>query len=439
MGIMLNVREKLSGRRWPPNEPARLDASSIAILSARLLLDLSPMSSNARKYEDELIRSHLRILYSVRQDRQVMVTGSAPEPLVAEAAAQIMHHRIGSNGNKQPYMDLWNLVATYIDDGLLAQGTIGELIGRILSILAMDTAICALTEQCELKYQTPVPVAAYYRALLTDDAWEVLRRSIPANRTNLSESSAKTTFERAFDGAFFHFSHYAKANDATPINDRFTWALWLRGTAILCQLNQELTNRALPIYFSKHGMVGPNTMSIALEQDKAGQSVDPVNVGVQSAEILKVFSPGHQLPYIATVHCYALTGDKSICMTEPSRYALRNQGNDQEAPRYQIDFQGLDAYRNLTESLKTDIRRMIDSSKNSLFNHHPRAYGLPLVRQMLPLLTGHPAATSWFGGLKESQEPLQVVAGPSSKGEENQATQGKPAKRRTKKKGRGSR
>ena len=42
-----------------------------------------------------------------------------------------------SNGD--PY--IWSLLCEYIDHGLAAHGAIGELIGRALSISAMDRAI----------------------------------------------------------------------------------------------------------------------------------------------------------------------------------------------------------------------------------------------------------------------------------------------------------
>jgi hypothetical protein len=319
---MLTVREKLSGRRWPPTSPASLDASSIAVFSARFLLDLSPTASSSRQYEEELVRSHLRMLYSVHQDRQVMVTGSSPEPLIAEASAQIMHSCIGGNGNEKAYMNMWDLLVKFVDEGLVPQGTIGELIGRVLSISAMDRAIHALTKHCELKYQTPVKVAAYYKALLTDVAWESLRQSVPANGTRLSEVSAGMTFEDAFANAYFHFSHYGKANDVTPMQDVFAWALWLRGTAILCQLNQELTDRAIPIFFSSLGAVSPKSVSLALEQDKAGQSADPPTIGIQSAETLGLLSQGNKLPYITSVHCYGLTSNEGISVSTVGPYYL---------------------------------------------------------------------------------------------------------------------
>jgi hypothetical protein len=398
---MGNIREKLYGYSWPPlvEAPVDLNASSVAVLSARLLLDLSPATANAKRYEEELVRNHLRILYTVHDNRQIIVTGSSPEPLIAEASAQIMHYTLA---NKKPFMDLWSLLGSFVNRGLAAQGAIGELIGRALSISAMDHAIHGLPNVCELTYQTPVTVADYYKAFLTDEAWEALRQSVPANRARLTNNSANKTFEDAFRDAYFHFSHYGKANDSSPMRDTCSWAYWLRGTAVVCQLNQELTDRMTPIYFSSLGNVSLKTISVNLDQDKTGQSVNPVNVAIQSAEDLSIFSSGNKLPYIAAVHCYALTTNQGIAVTEPNPHDLRNQMQDEEAPRYQIDFRGLSAYRNITDPVRTSIRAMINHSKNALFTNHPRPYGIRSLKRMLPVLTGDPAATEWFGGFEKA-------------------------------------
>lgn len=65
-------------------------------------------------------------------------------------------------------MTLWDLLWKYINHGLTMQGATGELIGHTISISAMDHAINCLPNIsiCELKYQTPVTVIDYYKALL---------------------------------------------------------------------------------------------------------------------------------------------------------------------------------------------------------------------------------------------------------------------------------
>lgn len=402
------IREKLCGFRWPPKEPAEV-GTFIAVLS--------PASSETRKYEEDQVRSHLRLLYSVQRDKRVIVTGSSPEPLIAEASAEVMHHCL-TNGT--PYMDIWKPLSKFINDGVIALGTIGELIGRVLSILAMDRAIDSLppSRHSQLKYQTPVTVAEYYKALLTDEAWECLRLSVPANGRQLKESDAQKTFEDAFQQAYIHFSHYAKANDDTPMKDQYSWALWLRGTAILCQLNQDLTDRAIPIHFSRVGNVGPNSMSVILDQDKAGQSVHAAFVSVQSTESLHVFSPNNGLPYIDGVHCYALTEKQSIAVVK-KKPCSRNRNlpeSNSEAPRYRFEVSGLVVYRDIAEDRADIIRAMIDGTKNGLFIHHPRKEALPLLRMMQPMLNGTPNATAWFGGLPVARGGLPAARGGRARG-----------------------
>jgi len=282
----------------------------------------------------------------------------------------------------------------------------------------MDCAINRLPKAvvCELKYQTPVTVTDYYKALLTDEAWEELRYSIPANRAQLSTASANKTFEDAFKGGYFHFSHYGQANDTSPMQNAYAWAYWLRGTAIACQLNQELTDRMTPVCFPHLGGVSPETISANLDQDKIGESMNPLTVSIQSAEHLSIFSQDTKLPYIAAVHYYALTDHQGMSVSKPSPQTkkLRSQKNDLEAPRYQIDFHGLSAYANISDADKAIIQRMISRSKNAIFANRSRAYGVASVRRMLPLLTQHPASMEWFEGSNQSSPLIIPSSGQAS-------------------------
>jgi len=202
--IISVIKEKVSGQHWPPAESATgLNQSTFGILSVRLLLDLSPAS---KSFEVEQIRNHLRMLYS--SDRFTVISGSSPEPILAEASAQMMHYQVGGKN----FINVWGLLLEYMNHGLAAQGAVGELIGRTLSILAMDRAIDSLPAEntCELKYQSPVTVSQYYQALLSKEAWDKLRTSVPANRAQLSANSGSQTFEDAFKDAYFHFSQLWK-------------------------------------------------------------------------------------------------------------------------------------------------------------------------------------------------------------------------------------
>ena len=137
--------------------------------------------------------------------------------------------------------------------------------------------------------------------------------------------------------------------------------------------------------------------------------MSPPTVSTQSAEHLSIFSQGTKLPYIAAVHCYALTHRQGISVFKPlpQTEKLQSKSNDLEAPRYQIDFCGLSAYASIADTDKGIILGMISCSKNAIFASYSRHYGVASVRRMLPLLTQHPASTEWFQGSN------QVTAGPS--------------------------
>ena len=58
--------------------------------------------------------------------------------------------------------------------------------------------------------------------------------------------------------------------------------------------------------------------------------------------------------------------------------------------------------------MKTDIRRMIDGTKNAVFTGHPRPDNVSLLQQMLPVFGGEESTTAWFGGLDQNiDEPMQ--------------------------------
>ena len=77
----------------------------------------------------------------------------------------------------------------------------------------------------------------YYKVFLMNDTWEALHQSTPSNRVWLSNDSAMKTFKDAFQDAYFHFSHYRKANDPFLMCDMYAWANWLCRTAVKAPTN----------------------------------------------------------------------------------------------------------------------------------------------------------------------------------------------------------
>jgi len=132
--------------------------------------------------------------------------------------------------------------------------------------------------------------------------------------------------------------------------------------------------------------------------------MNPVDVAIQSAKALSIFSGGNRLPYISAVHCYALTENQGFSIANPLEHFPRNKRADQVAPRYQIDFLGLASYANITDGQKATIRGAINRSKNAVFEKHPRKFGVPSLRRMLPLSGKDLASAEWFGGYEQAAE-----------------------------------
>lgn len=76
-------------------------------------------------------------------------------------------------------------------------------------------------------------------------------------------------------------------------------------------------------------------------------------MGVQYAETSTYFL----FPYVAAIRCYAPIQDEGITTTKQKPYNIQRPAKDEEAPRYQIDFRGIVAYRDLTVSIRNRIQR----------------------------------------------------------------------------------
>ena len=68
-----------------------------ALLDVLLSLDFEPGRPKAHNREVELIADHMRIVFSVPEHREYLLSGYPSEPLLAEAAARQMHQENQKN------------------------------------------------------------------------------------------------------------------------------------------------------------------------------------------------------------------------------------------------------------------------------------------------------------------------------------------------------
>ena len=132
--------------------------SFLAALSVRLMLEFEPRRIRATEVENLMVAGHLRVANVIPDHREYVISLTLSEPIVAEAADQVLH---GQN---------MVLLAQNMSKGLIKKGQRGELVVHLLLTLAHDRALERLKiphrdNQGQLKklYTSPIPVVAFFR------------------------------------------------------------------------------------------------------------------------------------------------------------------------------------------------------------------------------------------------------------------------------------
>ena len=154
-GIIHLAMNKLAARN-----AGKYEANSfLAALSVRLILEFEPWRIRAMEVKNLMVTGHLQVENVIPDHREYVISSTLSEPIVAEAAAQVLH---GQN--------MVLLLAQNMSKGLIEKGQRGELVARLLLTLAHDRALERLRiphrdNQGQLKklYTSPIPVVAFFR------------------------------------------------------------------------------------------------------------------------------------------------------------------------------------------------------------------------------------------------------------------------------------
>ncbi|KAM6494977.1 hypothetical protein JOM56_009600 [Amanita muscaria] len=228
------------------------DANSyLAALSVRLLLDFEPRRITAIENENLMVAGYLRVANVIPSHREYIISSTPSEPIVAEAAAQVLR------GQK-----MINLLFKNVRDGLIEKGQRGELVARLLLTLAHDAAI----EQMDIKrregqgqieklFTTPVPLLTFFSALFAQPHADNIMRCRP------DYQSKGPTFEETFKDAYVMFTHFGKAADDWCNSDVFAFMALCRNMAISCREGMEFADLCIPIHFGKETPLSRNATS----------------------------------------------------------------------------------------------------------------------------------------------------------------------------------
>jgi len=255
----------------------------LAVLDVRLLLDYEH-SAEAWLREEELVESGMRIAYSVPQHRRYMYSGYPSEPILAEAAASVWAD-IQREGGYIPA-----ILERYINAGLIRKDERGELVARLLLLLAFDAAVQRAGGEL---YTTEVKLIDFLRELFGDHHYDnTIAKSKP--------SAGQIPFDEAFKDAYVRFTHFGRNRNATLANTKGASAAILRSMAIQCHSGQEMIDIIIPVALKTQGLQEENMSAVKISiKDRRVRSTK-AKVDIRASKIS--FFPTNQVKYGGTEH-----------------------------------------------------------------------------------------------------------------------------------------
>ncbi len=259
----------------------------LACLSQRMPIEFFSITDAAQSAEDEQVTSHMRVCLKVLAGFQGMITTSPSEPILSEAASEIM----SSEGFDAP-----RALQEVMSGFSIHKGDRGEFIVMLLLTLARDNAVKSSSRV--------IPVTGFLESLFRDNI-NVLssRPSVqPKNQTQAPR------LREALANAKLHFNHFIKVHQHSVIRRKYLAALISRGAAILCGNCQPGVDGVIPFVFEGDHLEA-DKIGVILWQSKLDKSytndpdyslfdkMDPIR--------LKIFDGEESIPVIRIVFALA--------------------------------------------------------------------------------------------------------------------------------------
>jgi hypothetical protein len=213
--------------------PNYLDRS-LACLSVRVPLEFNFSHSNARHIVAKQVERHMRLCTITTSGFEVLLTTTGSEPLLAEAAFEVV--------KKSTNSPIYHL-SIHMDSNCIIYGERGELVAALLVMQARD----AVAEASKSRW---VSVADFMKKLLGDS----IDSALPFFARDGEEQKA---LANAFEHSRIWFNHILKIQNMDLINVRYLWRFITRGAMILCANNQRGVDLVVPICYSGNVLSRP--------------------------------------------------------------------------------------------------------------------------------------------------------------------------------------
>ena len=377
-------------------------AAVLAVLDQRLHLTYDQRRRSTRMIEEEQVSKHMRLIYVAPQHGEFVYSGYPSEPFLAEAGA----HAISALREHYGRVAVETL-AYGVEAVLSTQGDAGELVGRLVLMLAYDYAVeSSMSPPPDSPPYPPhfsagVCVETFFRSLIPNEHIESFLDSKPVNLPPSASGADMQLLQyldvplrKAFSNASIRFTHFIQIADDIHVD--LACAALCRGAAIICHRAQEGVDLVIPVVLNRDKRMAKEEISAIFVRCKLRNRFPSAALDIDTDSI-RFFDSG-RLPCIAVIMDLGGGLDEGEYPAGPAGSFREISNTPSEVhPRYTITIRGCSSrvYAPIEPAEEELYEKLL--GKNA-FSEHPRQRkaNLDAVHRLVPLWSSGDASLDWI-------------------------------------------
>jgi hypothetical protein len=225
---------------------------ALACLAQRMPIEFDSTNYIAQASERKQVEGHMRVCLKIDAGFESMVTVSASEPILSEAAYSIMAQT-----------EFFNAPARFksvLEGFAVHKGERGEFVTMLLLTLARDAAVGPPGNDGRPKNSRAFGVGSFISGHL-------FRKNIEPEYLDLQSKKAMGQLGTDFPQALMHFNHFTKLHDFKSIDKDSLRLRMSRGAGVLCANNLRYID-AINVFSRSGKTLGVNDFGLVLYQIK---------------------------------------------------------------------------------------------------------------------------------------------------------------------------
>ncbi|KAK0447197.1 hypothetical protein EV421DRAFT_1929024 [Armillaria borealis] len=402
------------------------DVFTVALVDIRVMIEYDPHREESRRLQEEMVRAHMRMVFSAPAHGGYTTSGYPSEAILAEAAAISIY---------EEHVDVVEVVHCLLEDDLLDDSERGQLVARLILTKAWDAAIHRLLldkkhppmpeshQDNQAVYSRPILLINLLTALIPEEHLLKLFQSMPDNHVGW------WTFAEAFEFAYVYFTHFGCAGSSDAINSSSGIAAFIRGMAYQCSFGHSSIDIFVPLLIVPKDVTTRPDFDVdrlLLDQFQSSgimisvqeepnfyardETVSAEEVGFWLDEDTEV-----DVPYIVISMQLVETGSRVVSSSSERSLApssatetllnaetkLLRQSDRKEYPRYTINISGCSPsmYKVIDANEQDKYFRIL--SLSGILNEHPykMSTSVALLKKMKPFWSLDPICFDWTQGM----------------------------------------